>query len=78
MTDQKRKDETAAAHGKCMLSRRQFLMYSGSAAAATTISINLFPGTARAAQAKARVVGYPRKKIGTLSGLRNNEPVDFN
>ena len=22
-------------------------------------------------------MGYPRKKIGTLSGLRNNQPVDF-
>jgi len=76
MTELKKKDETAAAHGKCMLNRREFLMYSGTAAAAaSTISISLFPGQA---QAKARVVGYPRKKIGKLSQLQDNQPLDFN
>jgi len=76
MTELKKKDETAAAHGKCMLNRREFLMYSGTAAAAaSTISISLFPGQA---QAKARVVGYPRKKIGQLSQLQDNQPLDFN
>jgi len=76
MTDLKKRDETAADHGKCMLNRRQFLMYSGTAAvAASTISVSLFPGEA---QAKARVVGYPRKKIGQLSQLVDNKPIDFN
>jgi arsenite oxidase small subunit len=76
MTELKKKDESAAAHGKCMVSRRQFLMYSGAAAtAASTISISLFPGEAKA---KARVVGYPRKKIGQLSKLKDNKPVNFN
>ncbi|MCP3662119.1 MAG: arsenate reductase (azurin) small subunit [Gammaproteobacteria bacterium] len=76
MSDIKKKDETAAEHGQCMLNRRQFLMYSGAtAAAASTISISLFPGEA---QAKARVVGYPRKKIGQLSQLSENQPLDFN
>lgn len=76
MTDLKKKDETAAEHGKCMLNRRQFLMYSGTAAVtASTISVSLFPGEA---QAKARVVGYPRKKIGQLSKLVDNKPLDFN
>jgi arsenite oxidase small subunit len=75
MTDITKKDETAAAHGKCMLNRREFLMYSGTAAAAaSTISISLFPGQA---QAKARVVGYPRKLVGNLSQLKENTPVDF-
>ncbi|MCG8426513.1 MAG: arsenate reductase (azurin) small subunit [Chromatiales bacterium] len=75
MTDLKKKDETAAEHGKCMLNRRQFLMYSGSAAAAaSTISISLFPGQA---QAKARVVGYPRKFVAKLSQLQENKPLDF-
>lgn len=79
MTDVRKKDTSAAAHGKCMMSRRKFLLYSGTtAAAASTVTINLFPGTAKAAHTKARVVGYPRKKIGTLSGLRNNKPLDFN
>jgi len=76
MTDLNKKDETAAEHGKCMLNRRQFLMYSGTTAAAvSTISVSLFPGEA---QAKARVVGYPRKKIGQLSKLVDNKPMDFN
>jgi arsenite oxidase small subunit len=76
MSDLKKKDETAAEHGKCMMNRREFLMYSGStAAAASTISISLFPGQA---QAKARVVGYPRKRIASLSQLKDNKPVDFN
>ncbi len=79
MTDSSKKDQTAAEHGKCMMSRRKFLLYSGTgAAAASTISITLFPGTAQAAQAKARVVGYPRKKVASLSQLQDNEPVDFN
>lgn len=76
MSELKKKDETATEHGKCMLNRRQFLMYSGSAAAAaSTISISLFPGQA---QAKARVVGYPRKHVAKLSQLRDNQPADFN
>ncbi len=79
MTDSSKKDQTATEHGKCMMSRRKFLLYSGTgAAAASTISITLFPGTAQAAQAKARVVGYPRKKVASLSQLQDNKPVDFN
>ncbi len=78
-TELKKKDESAAAHGKCMLSRREFLMYSGStAAAASVVTVNLFPGTAEAAQAKARVVGYPRKFVTKLSSLKDNVPFDFN
>ncbi|WP_456380871.1 arsenate reductase (azurin) small subunit [Thiolapillus sp.] len=76
MSDVNKKDETAADHGRCMLNRRQFLMYSGTAAvAASTISISLFPGEA---QAKARVVTYPRKKVAQLSQLKENQPLDFN
>ena len=76
MSDVNKKDETAADHGRCMLNRRQFLMYSGTAAvAASTISISLFPGEA---QAKARVVTYPRKKVAQLSQLKDNQPLDFN
>lgn len=76
MSDTSKKDETAADHGRCMLNRRQFLMYSGTAAvAASTISISLFPGEA---QAKARVVAYPRKKVAQMSQLQDNQPLDFN
>ncbi|MEH6822796.1 MAG: arsenate reductase (azurin) small subunit [Motiliproteus sp.] len=71
--------QSAAKQGNCMLSRRNFLMYSGSAAAtASVISINLFPGTAQAQALPARVVTYPRKRIAQLSDLKDNVPVDFN
>ncbi|RKF21469.1 arsenate reductase (azurin) small subunit [Alginatibacterium sediminis] len=77
--DKKKRKESAEEHGKCMLSRREFLMYSGaSAGAASIMSITLFPGTAQAKQTKARVVGYPRMNIGKLSALKENEPVYFN
>ncbi len=75
-TNHKRKARSRAAHGKCMLTRRQFLLYSGGTAiAASTVSLSLFPGSAQAAT--ARVVGYPRKLIAKLSDLKDNEPVDF-
>lgn len=73
------KDESAQAHGKCMLNRRKFLMYSGgTAAAASTVSITLFAGTAQAETRKANVQGYPRKLIAKLSELKDHEPVNFN
>jgi arsenite oxidase small subunit len=75
MTELKKRDESAAEHGKCMLNRREFLMYSGTAAvAASTISVSLMPGQANA---KAHVVTYPRKLVGKLSQLKENQPVDF-
>ncbi len=70
-------DESAAEHGKCMLNRREFMLYSGATAAAvSTTTITLFPGTAQAQE--ARVVGYPRKLIAKLSELKDHEPVNFN
>ena len=69
---------TRKGHGACMLSRRQFLLYSSaSAAAASTVTVTLLPGTAHAATQKARVVGYPRQFVAKLSELRDNKPVDF-
>lgn len=74
-----KKSESAAEHKKCMMSRRDFLMYSSvSAGAASVMSITLFPGTAQAVETQARVVGYPRKLLGKLSELKTNEPVYFN
>ncbi|MFT6915929.1 MAG: arsenite oxidase small subunit [Motiliproteus sp.] len=71
--------ESASEHGKCMLSRRNFLMYSGStAAAASVISINLFPGTAQAQTLPARVTAYPRKLVAKFSELQENVPVNYN
>ena len=78
-TPEMKKDDSVEAHGKCMMSRRKFLM-TGSAVAvsASTISITLFPGTAEAQQTEAEVVTYPRKLIGKLSQLKDNQPLDFN
>jgi len=72
-------DGSAGGHSSCMLTRRRFLLYSSATAAtANTITVSLLPGTAGAAvQEKARVVGYPRKKIARLSQLKDHMPVDF-
>lgn len=71
--------ESAQEHQKCMMSRRDFLMYTGATAgAASVMSITLFPGTAQAQNTKARVVGYPRKLLGKMSELKTNEPLYFN
>lgn len=71
--------ETAKEHGQCMISRREFLMYSGATAgAASMVSLTLFPGTAQAQAMSARVVGYPRKLVAKLSQLKNNKPLNFN
>lgn len=72
-------DGTDAGHGRCMMSRRRFMLYSSTAAvAASTISLSLLPGSAHAATQKARVVGYPRKLIAKMSELKDNKPVTFN
>ena len=42
LNNKKEQKETAAEHGKCMLSRRELLMYSGTTVgAASVVSINL-------------------------------------
>jgi arsenite oxidase small subunit len=70
--------EKSAAHGKCMMTRRNFLMTSGAATAVSSVGISLFPGAANAFSSTAQVVGYPRKKITNLSQLKDNQPFDFN
>jgi len=64
--------------GKCFVTRREFLLYSGAAATAVTVPISLFPGTSHALQQTARVVGYPRKFIANVADLQDNQPLDFN
>ncbi len=76
-TEVKVKKEKSAAHGKCMMTRRGFLMTSSAATAISTVGVTLFPGAA-AASSTAEVVGYPRKKIARLSQLKDNQPFDFN
>lgn len=60
--------------GKNLVSRRNFLL-TGSAALTTMTVMIRVPGMAKAAP--ATVMGYPRKKIGTLGGLTNDTPVSF-
>ncbi len=69
--------KASCASNKCLISRRGFLLGSG-AAAASTMMITLFPGTAKARRAKAQVARYPRKKIGNIRKLRQDTPVAFN
>ncbi|MDP6967704.1 MAG: arsenate reductase (azurin) small subunit [Gammaproteobacteria bacterium] len=79
LKDQTKDKDSAEEHGKCMLSRRNFLMYgSASLAAASTVTVTLFPGTAQAEQMKARVVGYPRKLVAKLSEMKDHQPIAFN
>lgn len=73
------KKESAQEHRKCMMSRRDFLMYSSvTAGAASVVSLTLFPGTAQAHKTQARVVGYPRQLVAKLSDMKTNEPIYFN
>lgn len=68
---------SGADHCKCTMTRRQFLLYSGTTAVAvSTVSLSLFPGSTEAAT--AQVASYPRKLIAKLSELKDNVPVNFN
>ncbi|CAM3149666.1 arsenate reductase (azurin) small subunit [Moritella viscosa] len=76
---EKMKTESTEEHQKCMVSRRDFLMYTGAlASAASVVSLSLFPGTVQAQSVQARIVGYPRQLIAKVSELKLNEPVNFN
>ncbi len=70
--------DTPESHNSCMMNRREFMLFGSSAiVAANTVSLSLLPGSAHASEQKAQVAGYPRVKVGTLSGLKDNEPVNF-
>jgi len=84
MTELKITHETGVKHapskkkspaGKCLMSRRKFLLSSGVATATVMVTMN--PGTAAAAKVPAEVATYPRKKIAKLSALKVDEPVEF-
>lgn len=74
---QNSRNSSAKAHNKCMMSRRDFLLYSGTASATSMIPLTLFAGTLAQTEVDARVVGYPRKLIGKISELRTHEPTYF-
>lgn len=64
-------------HSKCMVSRRDFLLYSGAAGATSMIPLTLFAGTPSQTEVDARVVGYPRKLIAKVSELQLHKPMYF-
>lgn len=63
------------ASGKCLMSRRTFLLTSG--IATTTVMVVLNAGTPFAQEVPATVATYPRKRIAKLSALATDEPLDF-
>lgn len=60
---------------KCLMSRRQFLLTSGSATATVMVMVNA--GTPFAAEVPGVVATYPRKFITNLGALKQDQPVDF-
>ena len=69
-----RKEVAKKVGHKCLVSRRNFLIAGG---VTTTVMVTLNPGTPMAEEVPATVATYPRKLIGKLSALKQDEPVDF-
>ncbi len=59
----------------CVMNRRSFLLTSGIATASVMVAVRTSEGLA---QVPAVVATYPRKKIGKLSELKTDQPIDFN
>lgn len=60
---------------KCLMNRRQFLLTSGLTAATVMVMMNA--GTPLAHEVPGVVATYPRKLIGKLSALKQDEPLDL-
>ena len=60
---------------KCLMPRRQFLKLMGGATATIMLSPLFFHPVL--GQGALQVKGYPRKRIGKLSALLNDQPVEF-
>jgi arsenite oxidase small subunit len=65
----------APAHGKCLMSRRRFLLTSGATTFVVMVTLNA--GTPYARNVPAQVATFPRKFVAKLSELRQDVPVDF-
>lgn len=61
--------------GKCLISRRQFLLTSSVATATVMVAINV--GTPYAQEVPAMVATYPRKFVAKLSDLEQDVPLEF-
>jgi arsenite oxidase small subunit len=68
-------DAPAQGHGKCLVSRRTFLLTSGAATATVTVVLNA--GTPFARELPGVVATYPRKRIAKLSALKKDKPLNF-
>jgi arsenite oxidase small subunit len=60
--------------GKCLMSRRKFLLTSGISTATVMVTMNM--GTSLA-DVPAIAATYPRKKIARLSDLKTDKPLAF-
>ena len=61
--------------GRCMMSRRHFLLTSGVTTATVMVMVNA--GTPLAKEVPGIVATYPRKLIARLSELQPDKPIDF-
>ena len=68
-------DGDATTVGKCLISRRQFLLTSGLTVATVMVVVNA--GTPWAKEVPAVVSTYPRKFVVKLSALKRDRPLDF-
>lgn len=66
---------TGKARKACTINRRQFLFASG--ATAFTVMVTMQTGPGKAEQVPALVSTYPRKKIGKVSELKQDVPLEF-
>ena len=66
-------EKTGGEERACM-SRRNFLLLTGAATAGAMV-FSIIPGCG---ELQLKVVSYPRKKIGSLSALKQDKPVMFN
>lgn len=75
MTEELIENKSTETGGLGCINRRQFLFYS--AGAVSTVALSSIFGATAAFASEAKYAEYPRKKIATLSELKQDEPVDF-
>ncbi|MBG6166351.1 arsenite oxidase small subunit [Labrenzia sp. EL_195] len=66
--------EVAKTGKRCLMNRRQFLLTSGITTFTVMVALKAGPASAKV---PAVVSTYERKHIGKLSGLKEDEPLDF-
>ncbi len=74
MTNDIKKTKESGAK-KCLMSRRSFLLSSGTATATVMVTMST---KGVEAQVPAQVATYPRRKVASLSALKVDQPVEFN